>query len=168
MSRPTHRPPPWLILSGLSLLLLACQGPTPTPTNPASDATGPARIAGTVVAESDVSGQPDVPLTDQIVAAVPYAALRSLSEDAPPLRFLSLRLEARPEGMHTAVTGAEGRYALTLPPGDYALCLAYPEGEPPTDPPLRLQGCGALTLTAGSTRTVDISSGFGEILLQEP
>lgn len=158
-----------LILSSLSLLLAACSGETPVPpATPTSGSDGFARIEGTVVAESDVSGQPDEPLADQLVVAVPRAVLQDLAGPDQPLRFTSVHLKALPEGTVTAVTDAAGHYRLRLAPGEYALCLAYPEATSDAERPLLIRGCGALTAAAGSERTVDISSGFGEIRLVEP
>ncbi|MEJ2211636.1 MAG: hypothetical protein P8129_21730 [Anaerolineae bacterium] len=195
------------LLVGSSLLALAACGveptpPQPTPTasaptggpsatstpapSPAAIATAsatanpgaPARLSGTVVAESDVSGQPDVPLAVTAVVAMPLERLAGLVGIPPAgltdreLRFLSLTLAQRVAGMAVDLTDPEGHYEMTLPAGEYALCLAYPEsspagpaGEPPL--PLNIRGCGRLALEAGQTRIVDVSSGFGEILLKE-
>lgn len=159
----------YLILGSLSLLLAACGGETAVPpVTPTSSPDGFARIEGMVVAESDVTGQPDEPLADQLVVAIPLPVLGELAGPDQPLRFTSVRLEALPEGTVTTTTDAAGHYRLRLPPGEVALCLAYPEGPSDAEPPLLIRGCGALTAAAGTERTVDISSGFGEIRLVEP
>jgi hypothetical protein len=44
------------------------------------------------------------------------------------------------------------------------LCLLESEQSPP-DFPATTRGCGLTTVVEGQLRTVDISSGFGEILL---
>ena len=173
MQRLTRVPQGWLILGCLSLLLVTCQRLTseqpPTPsTTPPPDSVGSARVKGVVIAESDVRGQPDEPLSNQLILAIPHTGFQTITDDDTPPRFLSVRLETRPEGMVTTRTDAQGRYRLSLPPGEFALCLAYPEDTSGSAPPLLIRGCGMLTVTAGSERTVNISSGLGEILLIEP
>ena len=141
-------------------------------------AGAPAQVSGTIIAESDVAGQPDLPLADTVVVAMPLETLAGLMSIPPAgltdqgLRFLSLTLEQQVAGMAVDLTDQEGHYELTLSANEYALCLAYPEGEgdpsangPPL--PLSIRGCGRLVLEAGQARVVDVSSGFGEILLQE-
>ncbi|MBN1661598.1 MAG: hypothetical protein JXA93_24605 [Anaerolineae bacterium] len=150
---------------------------TPSPTYSNGD-NGQARVSGTVVAESDVSGQPDVPLAGAAVIAMPIDAVATLAGAEPgslsdrDLRFLSFTIERELAGMAMDVTGAEGRYELALPAGEYGLCLAFGEGgeaAPAGGPalPLIVRGCGRLSLAGGQVRSVDVSSGFGEILLEE-
>ncbi len=68
--------------------------------------------------------------------------------------------------MAVAVSDAAGGYTLLLDPGQYVLCVAESEQSPP-DFPATTRGCGRTTVEAGQLRQVDISSGFGEILLVE-
>ena len=135
-------------------------------------------VSGTVVSESDVAGQPDTPLAGATVIVMPLdalAAMAGLPHGEPSdqeLRFLSFSIDREVAGMAVDVTDAQGHYALALPAGEYGLCLAYSEGEASTAPgesqlPLGVRGCGRLLLQEGQTRVVNVSSGFGEILLEE-
>ena len=183
----------FVLVMGLAWSLAACGSPTPAPptetARPAAQQTpppsppsesgqedsGPAHISGHVVSASDVSGQPDVPLVRQVVIALPLATLRDMADQPlteADLRFFSHLLPGALPGAILALTDARGTYALELAPGTYALCLAYPaagtaEGPQPTDFPLEVRGCGRLDLATGQARTVDVSVGFGEILLIE-
>lgn len=181
---------PWLLAFGS-----ACQGTSPsaspppasvwpvgspTPARPitapvtaAPTRAGTTGLAGQVLAASDVSGQPDAPLADQLVLAV--AADRADQvlgpgtaglEDAE-LRFLKADLPAPHPALAVTLSDAAGNYALTLAPGAYLLCLADSDATPPGFP-ARTRGCGRVELAAGAVRRVDVSSGFGEILLVAP
>lgn len=182
---------PWLLALGL-----ACQGtsptatpaelvtapPVPSPTaalrpTPAgagsSTPASPTGLAGQVLSASDVAGQPDVPLPEQMVLAVAAAAAEevlgpgtaALAETE--LRFLKASLPAPHAELAATLTDQAGNYALALPPGSYLLCLADSEAIPPAFP-ARTRGCGRVEVAAGSISRVDISSGFGEILLSAP
>jgi hypothetical protein len=136
-----------------------------------------AMLSGTVVSESDVAGQPDTPLAGAAVVVMPLdalAAMAGLPHVEPSdreLRFLSFTIDREVAGMAVDVTDVLGHYALALPAGEYGLCLAYSEetGTVPSEPqlPLGVRGCGRLVLQEGQTRVVNVSSGFGEILLEE-
>jgi hypothetical protein len=189
---------PWLLAA-----LLACQGPRPTaapaapPTAPpglvsptaAPPATatpavtaaatapatlaGPTGLAGLVIAASDVAGQPDAPLPDQLVLAVAVTDAddvlgpgTSTLSDAE-LRNLRADLPAPHPALATTVSDAAGAYTLSLAPGDHLLCLANTDTLPPSFP-ARTRGCGRATVPPGAPARVDISSGFGEILLITP
>jgi hypothetical protein len=185
---------PWLLAG-----LLACQGPRPTAT-PAEPPTAPPGVVspttalsatatlrgdptstpathtgltGQVAAASDVSGQPDVPLPDQLVVAVGLAdadevlgASASTFSDSE-LRFLRADLPAPHPALAATLSDAAGAYSLALPPGDYLLCLANADSTPPSFP-AHTRGCGRVTVLPGPMARVDISSGFGEILLVIP
>jgi hypothetical protein len=184
---------PWLVAG----LLLACQGPRPTATpaapptappgvvsptpdpraTPTSTATttqaGPTGLTGTVIAASDVAGRPDVPLPDQLVLAVAVAdadevlgAGTSSVGDAE-LRNLRADLPAPHPALAATLSDAAGAYTLQLPPGDYLLCVADSDSTPPSFP-ARTRGCSRTAVPAGGMARVDISSGFGEILLITP
>jgi len=177
---------PWLLALGS-----ACQGtsPTasrepavtvrpagsPTPARPVTTAmtATPTGLAGQVLAASDVSGQPDVPLPDQLVLAVPVdeadeaLGLGTASLDEAELRFLKADLAAPHPAVVVALTDSAGSYRLSLSPGDYLLCLADSDAMP-LGLPARTRGCGRATVTGGTVRRIDISSGFGEILLVTP
>ena len=186
-----------LLLGGCLLALAACGAeatPQPTATGPPAAtqtvAPGPspavtpgedgelARVSGTVISESDVAGQPDTPLAGAAVIVMPLDALATMA-GLPPgepsdqeLRFLSFTIDREVAGMSADVTDAQGHYELALPAGEYGLCLAYGEGDAGTVPgepelPLSVRGCGRLVLQEGQTLVVDVSSGFGEILLEE-
>jgi hypothetical protein len=184
---------PWLLAG----LLLACQGPRPTatpaapPTAPpgvvsptpvplatptataAATLAGPTGLTGTVIAASDVAGRPDVPLPDQLVVAVAVAdadevlgAGTSALSDSE-LRFLRADLPAPHPALAVTLSDAAGAYTFQLPPGEYLLCVANSDSTPPSFP-ARTRGCGRATVPPGPLARVDISSGFGEILLVTP
>jgi hypothetical protein len=123
-----------------------------------------------VVAESDVSGHPDVPLPGQMVLAVPIekageilgAGAQQLADNE--LRFLKADLPRADPAIAVTLSDAAGKYTLLLEPGQYILCVADSEKTPP-DFPATTRGCGRTEVPPGELRRVDISSGFGEILL---
>jgi hypothetical protein len=174
-----------LVVGGL--LLAACQLEPLSPALPPSATVGPtatvapvveetpmhveskAGLTGVVIAESDVTGLPDTPLAGHTVLAVAQAAAAA-AIDLPPenwddrsLRFLNATVERDAEGVFATTTDSDGRYELPLPPGVYALCLADVAADGIA---LQTHGCGQIQVEAGALQTVDISSGFGEILLQ--
>jgi len=130
----------------------------------------PAGLTGQVVAESDVSGQPDVSLPGQMVLAVPVekagkilgAGSERLTDEE--LRFLKANLPRADPAIEVTLTDAAGNYTLLLDPGEYVLCVADSEKTPP-DFPATTRGCGRTQVPPGELRQVDVSSGFGEILL---
>jgi hypothetical protein len=69
--------------------------------------------------------------------------------------------------MPTTVSDAAGAYTLQLSPGDYLLCVANSDSIPPALP-ARTRGCGRAAVSPGPLTRVDISSGFGEIVLITP
>jgi hypothetical protein len=73
--------------------------------------------------------------------------------------------EANP-AIAVTLSDADGIYTLLLDPGEYILCVADSEEIPP-DFPATTRGCGQTRVVQGELRQVDISSGFGEILLVE-
>jgi hypothetical protein len=130
-------------------------------------------LAGKVVAASDVSTIPDEPLPDQLVLLLPAeAAAAALGLpggvlDPEQLRFTHATIQQAPPGTATAVTDAEGRFNLELPPGEYVLCLADSEA-PPAGFPVTTRGCAVVAVAPGEVKEVIVSSGFGEIVLLEP
>jgi hypothetical protein len=142
-----------------------------TPALPATGA-GPSGLTGQVIAESDVSGQADEPLPGQMVLAVPVekagetlgAGGRDPTDEE--LRFLKAILPQADPALAVTTTDAAGDYTLLLDPGVYILCVADSEITPPGFP-ATTRGCGRTQVTPGGLRRVDISSGFGEILLVE-
>jgi hypothetical protein len=129
-------------------------------------------LTGSIVAESDVSGQPDEPLPGQMVLAVPVEKAPEIlgvvmkSPAAGELRFLKADLPQADPAMTVTTSDAAGDYTLLLDPGEYILCLADTEKTPPGFP-ATTRGCGLTQVPPGELRRVDISSGFGEILLKE-
>ncbi|MEJ2600793.1 MAG: hypothetical protein P8Z00_20850 [Anaerolineales bacterium] len=169
-----------LLLAGLLSGLIACQAATPggerptspPPPAPARPTNAPSGLTGVVLSASDVTGQPDEPLPDQMLLALPAAeagAILGLGEqELTPvrLRFLKADLPQAGPSMTVAVSGSSGRYTLLLEPGAYVLCVAESQVSPP-DFPVTTRGCGLTTVLPGQLRRVDVSSGFGEILLIE-
>jgi hypothetical protein len=182
-----------LLFPGLLSSLLACQGastpgendrqtafppaaaetaaPAGTPgAGPAG--TGPTGLAGLVFYASDVSGQPDQPLAGQLLMAVPAARAGEILGTGPgeltdaQLRFLKADLPRRDPASAVTLSDAAGKYTLLLDPGEYVLCVLDAEATPP-DFPATTRGCGRTQVMPGELRRVDISSGFGEILLVE-
>ena len=86
--------------------------------------------------------------------------------DPARLRFPKASLPQKAPSMPVTRSEAAGRYTLLLDPGEYVLCVTDSEKSPP-DFPATTRGCGLTTVLAGQIRQVDISSGFGEILLVE-
>jgi len=140
--------------------------PIPTPQ------AGPAGLTGQVVAESDVSGRPDAALPNQMVLAIPAARAAEILgiggqalEDAQ-LRFVKASLARADPAIAIALSDAAGSYSLILAPGEYVLCVADAESAPPGFP-ATTRGCGRTAVPPGKLRRVDISSGYGEIVLIE-
>jgi hypothetical protein len=133
--------------------------------------TGPVGLTGQVVAESDVSGHPDTVLSNQMVLAIPAARAEVLGvgshllKDAE-LRFLKAKLSKADPAITSGLSDAAGNYSLLLAPGEYILCVADAENTPPSFP-ATTRGCGQTSVPPGKLRRVDISSGFGEIVLLE-
>ena len=129
-------------------------------------------MTGQVVAESDVSGQPDTALPNQMVLAIPAGRAAEILgigsqvlKDAE-LRFLKANLSQADPAITIALSDAAGNYSLLLAPGEYVLCVADAENTPPSFP-ATTRGCGRTSVPPGKLRQVDISSGFGEIVLIE-
>jgi hypothetical protein len=140
---------------------------------PASPQPAHTGLVGTVFYASDVSGRPDEALPDQLVLAVPVEKASELLAPGAEqladreLRFLKASLpEAHPE-IQTTLSDSTGSYTLLLAPGEYLLCLADSEASPPGFPAVT-RGCGRAQVQPGGLTQVDISSGFGEILLVAP
>jgi len=164
-----------ILLLGLQFGLLACAGAKPNPDagltpvtpNAANKQVG---INGVILSASDVSGQPDVPLPGQLILAAPIGqAERILGSGTDrladqKLRFLKVTLAADP-GVPQTMSDSTGSYTLALEPGEYIVCVLDSETSPPSFP-ARTRGCGRTQVSPGETRRIDISSGFGEILLQ--
>jgi hypothetical protein len=177
-----------LLLAGLLIGLSGCRAapldgeipagtaaPPPVPATASSLVAAtkvPSGLTGVVLSASDVSGQPDLPLADQLLLAIPAAKagqfLGLQGEELAParLRFLKAGLPHRDSSIAVTLSDAAGRYTLLLEPGDYVLCVAESEEKPP-DFPATTRGCGLVQVREGELRRVDISSGFGEILLVE-
>jgi hypothetical protein len=182
-----------MLLAGALLGLLACQGadrtqnkeqPAPSPPVAVTKAATiespsiptsqiePAGLTGQVVAESDVAGQPDTALPKQMVLAIPAAsAAEILGIDSQmlgdaKLRFLKAHLSQADPAISIALSDAVGKYSLFLTPGEYVLCVADAENMAPSFP-ATTRGCGRTSVPPGKLRQVDISSGFGEIVLIE-
>ncbi|HSM54764.1 MAG TPA: hypothetical protein VK879_01300, partial [Candidatus Sulfomarinibacteraceae bacterium] len=144
----------------------ADEEPAPTVTE-----DGQSGVRGVVTAYSDVGSLPDEPLAQQTVVIMPLEAAGALLGTTPSptpdeLRFLQMMLPDRDERITLAVSDAAGRYEATLEPGEYVLCLADAAGPSPTDYPLAVRGCGAFMVPPGAVVEVNVSSGFGEILLE--
>lgn len=182
-----------LLLPGLLSTLLACQGastpgehagqtpvsrsvaetaaPLGTPGAEPGEAE-PSGLTGLVFYASDVTGQPDQPLADQLVMAVPAARAGELLGTGrvgftdEQLRFLKADLPRPDPAAAVTLSDTAGRYTLLLDPGEYVLCVLDTEETPP-DFPATTRGCGRTQVLPGELRRVDISSGFGEILLVE-
>jgi hypothetical protein len=134
--------------------------------------TGSAGLTGQIVAESDVTGQADQPLPGQMVLAIPVekageilgAGGKSLTGEE--LRFLKADLSQADAAIAVTTSDAAGNYTLLLDPGEYILCVADSDTTPPGFP-ATTRGCGQTQVPPGALRRVDVSSGFGEILLVE-
>jgi hypothetical protein len=151
-----------------SQLLAAC-----ATSSPSSSVALPENFQGffgRVYSASDVSGIPDTPLKNQLILAIPIGAAPDLLAldfplDPARLRFLRHTLPAPDPRVEVTASGEDGTYTLQLPPGDYLICLG--DSQHPTERyPLDLRGCGSATLPTGEAREVNISSGYGEILLE--
>jgi hypothetical protein len=129
-------------------------------------------LTGQIFAASDVSGRPDEPLPAQMVLAIPLLraseilgqARLDLTDDR--LRFQKARLRQADPALRVTLSDAGGNYTLLLDPGEYVVCVADSETTPPGFP-ATTRGCGRTEVLPGALRRVDISSGFGEILLLE-
>ena len=142
---------------------------TALPTAEATVASAGATLSGTVISASDVGSQPDTPLPDQLVLLLPAAqapdllGVSTLTEEA--LRFLGAMVEQAPPALSALRTGPDGEFNLTVAASTYVLCLADNEGATPTAPPYQTRGCAPLTLEAGETLSVEVSTMFGEIVV---
>jgi len=181
----------WIILLGLLTCFQACQqhsivdqSTLPPDTSPAGSTSsgtepppgfratgaGPSGLTGRVTSASDVSGQPDKPLAGQMIIAVQaeragvILAAGGKAPDDQALRFWSATLAQHDPAVTVTLSDAAGVYALALNPGEYILCVADSDKTPP-DFPVTTHGCGRVQVPPGALRRVDISRGFGEILL---
>jgi hypothetical protein len=189
LSEPIYR---LFLIAGVLFSLAGCQvstAPTPrsqadtlTPTQspptippetahtPAAGQVQPTGFTGKIISASDVSGQPDVPLPNQMILAVAVQnAARILgagTETLPEkdLRFLKATLSQADPAILVTASNANGEYTLLLSQGEYIVCLANSEQTPPGFP-ASTRGCGRVQAQAGELRHLDISSGFGEILI---
>jgi hypothetical protein len=128
-------------------------------------------VEGTVIMESDVISRPDVILANQLVLVFPEKAIMSLlggKVDPSELRFLRRTISESEEGMEMTLTDSDGHFAFSLVPGDYVLCLADSDGPNPADFPATTRGCGQVTVQPNIMRQINVSGGYGEILLVEP
>lgn len=144
---------------------------TSTPLPGDTPATGSAILEGTVLSASDVADQPDKPLAEQLVLLLPASeapAVLGVRPEERALRFLSSSVTQPPPSVSALLTGPAGEFSLTTEPGDYVLCLADSEGQGPLTPPYQTRGCAQLSLSAGQTLEVEITTMFGEILLTPP
>jgi hypothetical protein len=138
---------------------------------PATQAV-PTGITGQVFAESDVSGQPDDLLAGQMVLAIPAGKAGEILGTGgevltdEKLRFIKANLARADPALAVTLSDSAGNYTLSLAPGEYILCVADSDVTPPGFP-ATTRGCGRTTVQPGERRRVDISSGFGEILLVE-
>ncbi len=129
-----------------------------------------AGLTGQVIGASDVTGQSDQALANQMVVAIPVAQAQEFlgagSErlTAAELRFLKANLPQADPAIVVTLSDAAGKYTLLLDPGEYILCLADSQKMPPAFP-ATTRGCGRTQVLPGELRRVDVSSGFGEILL---
>jgi len=181
----------WILCLGLLANIQACQqlktieiqndltrSPNVVSNTPSQIATptvlvtriNPAGLTGQVISASDVTGQPDIPLPDQMVLAVPIEKAEEIlgttsqSPTDKELRFWVAGLPQKDPAIASTLTNTSGNYVLILPPGEYILCVADSEKSPP-DFPATTRGCGRVEIQPGSLHHVDISRGFGEILL---
>jgi hypothetical protein len=172
----------YLFLAVLISGLAACRGASPagvpsqqisapvTTTSPMAPEPKPTGLIGQVLSYSDISGQPDEPLPDQMVLAFPSEMAGEILGSGPmsltddELRFMKANLSGANPAIAVTLSDAAGEYTLHLDPGAYILCLADSDKIPP-DFPARTRGCGRVVVARGELKRVDISSGFGEILL---
>lgn len=183
----------FLILIGLS----GCQGDVPdspaesdlTPAGVSSPAETPGAsppsipqespaasnqsgLTGVIFSESDVAGIPDEPLAGEMLLAIPAEKAGEIlaGGGAAPgdeeLRFLRARLTQADPSVQVTRSDAGGNYIFQLEPGEYILCAVNSDKDPP-DFPVTTRGCGSTRVPPGEMKRVDISSGFGEILLVE-
>jgi hypothetical protein len=135
--------------------------------------TKPTGLTGQVLSYSDVSGQPDEPSPNQLVLAFPAEKMGEIlgpgreNLNDKDLRFLKANLPGANPAVTSALSDAAGNFTLLLAPAEYILCVADSEIVPP-DFPATTRGCGRTHVLPGVLKPVDISSGFGEILLVEP
>lgn len=141
----------------------------PARTSPVPDQSG---LTGVIFAESDVAGIPDEPLAGDMLLAIPAGKAGEIlagGGEAPgdeELRFLKARIAQADPAIQVTRSDAAGNYTFRLDPGEYILC-AVNSGQDPPDFPVTTRGCGRTEVPAGEMKRVDISSGFGEILLVE-
>ena len=129
---------------------------TATPPPPGGNGQNGSSISGAVIAASDVQTLPDSPLPGVLVLAIRAQHADSLFSQAGtsglanpsrlgPLMLSPERIQAVQAA--TAKTDHEGRYALSVPQGDYILCLAnvgWPK--PADDSPAAIYGCIEVTV----------------------
>ena len=138
-----------------------------------SKSSSPTGVTGQIFSASDVSGQPDEPLAGQMVLSFPAERIREIlgpgSEvlDEQELRFIRASISQPNPAISLTFSDAGGNYTFQLDSGRFVLCLADSEKTPP-DFPVITRGCGFVEVTQGELQQVDISSGFGEIMLVKP
>lgn len=126
-------------------------------------------LLGQILSASDVNGIPDTPLPDQVVLAFPEStAPRILGTNSSltdtDLRFLKADIPAQDPKLTIAISGPDGQYQMNLPPGKYIVCLAESQDAAGAFP-VSIRGCGRVNIHDDEQVGLDISSGFGEILL---
>lgn len=162
LAEPTASPP--------ATPTVAAAGEATTTPVTSAIAGGPSGLAGLVLSASDVAGQPDTPLAEQLVVAVALPqADAALSLGGQPLttellRFLKAPLPAGDPALVTTLSDGQGQYSFALAPGSYVVCLADATQLPPALP-ATTRGCGQVEVPAGRVQQADLSSGFGEVLL---
>ena len=160
----------FFLIAGLVGITISCQSyfPQENDDNAKNRISG---VEGTVIAESDVMFESDMVMTDQLVLIFPQEATSSLvgrKVDSSELRFLRETISELNEGIETTLTDNDGQFSFFLPPGYYVLCLADLDEQTSDSFPITTRGCGQVMVQSNIMRQVNISSGFGEILLIEP
>lgn len=168
-----HRAMTSLIGTVVLMSLASCRGqssvvtadPVVVPSTP-RQAQADVRIRGAVLRRSPNGQPPHRPFREGVVVAVPIDRLEALvGGSTDPMKRMLRRRGAfalprslcEAPGAGAAELDAEGRYALTLPPGEYAFCLGNLDGLRAPDPvanPVWVEQWFRLEVSGGPERTI--------------
>lgn len=158
-----------LILLGMAQTLLGCGTIPPGGIDPK------ANLIGRAMTKSDVATEPDRPLRETLVLAIPstdldplLAAIGMADDRAKELGRLGFRLSEDLFQSYveaSAATGQNGWYALEVPPGDYILCLAnLGSSDAVKKLPANVYGCIEVSVSEGERVTQDLFWSMGGVL----
>lgn len=168
----------WLALAASFIVMISAGCETfdrPGAEIGSSSSAAAVAVAGTIFSQSDVTGLPDIPLERAAVIAVAAAQFETLLGEVGDYlaregsHFLRMTVEAEVFEKYVTDAGqaaANGRYTLSLPPGDYMLCIGNLDEALEQITPFLSHGCFELTVAEASLQTVDVYVNRGGVSLR--